>query len=45
MPMIVGEEKISDLKTRADRALKSCQTAYLVETTQIMVWSDDALQP
>ena len=37
--------QISDLKTRADRALEPWQTTCLVETTQIMVWMDDALQP
>ena len=36
--------KISDFKTRADRALKSWRTTCLVETTRTMVWVDDALQ-
>ena len=37
--------KISDLKTRAERALSTWQIAYLVENTQIMVLLDDTLQP
>ena len=37
--------KTSDPKTRADWALQSWLTTCLVETTQTMVWVDDALQP
>ena len=36
--------KLSDFKTRADRALKSWRTTCLVKTTRTMVWVDDALQ-
>ena len=37
--------KISDPKTRANRTLESCQANCLVETTQTLLWVDDALQP
>ena len=41
---VCNQQKSSDRKPRADSALYSWQTDYLVEKTQIIVWVADSLQ-